>query len=56
VELSLASALHRFEQQRLAEKIASGDEMIDAGDVHLDDTAGTHVHVPDLTIPHLPFG
>ncbi len=56
MQLTRAAALHRFEQQRLAEKFAAGDELIDARDVHLHDAARADIHVAHFAIAHLPFG
>ena len=56
VQLARAAALHRFEQQRLAEKFAAGDELVDARDVHVHDAARAHIQVAHFAIAHLPFG
>ncbi len=56
VQLMAAAALHRFEQQRLAEEFAARDQLIDARDVHLDDAPGADIQMAHFAIAHLPFG
>ena len=56
VQLASAAALHGFEKQRLAEKFAAGDELIDARDVHLHDAARADIQVAHFAIAHLSFG
>ncbi len=56
MQLVAAAALHRFEQKRLAEKFAAGDQLIDARDVHLHDSASADIQVAHFAIAHLPFG
>ena len=56
MQLASAAALHRVEQQRLAEEFAAGDQLVDARDVHLDDAAGADIQVAHFAIAHLPFG
>ena len=53
---AFAAALHRFEQQRLAEELAARDQLVDARDVHLHDAARAHIQVAHFAIAHLPFG
>src|SRR5579864_3757373 len=55
MKLPLAPALHRFEKQRLADKLPARDQRIDARDVHMNDAPRAHVQVAHLAIPHLPF-
>lgn len=40
----------------MTEKFAGQDELIDAGDVHLNDAAGAHIEVADFAIAHLTLG
>ena len=56
MQLMFAAARHRFEQQRLLEKCAARDELVDAGDVHLHDAAGANIQVAYFAVAHLPFG
>ena len=56
MQLTRAAAFHRFEQERLAEEFAAGDELIHARDVHLHDAAGADIQVAHFAIAHLPFG
>jgi len=40
----------------LREKTAVGDSGVDAGQILVDDAAGTDIHVPDFRIAHLIVG
>src|SRR5277367_584549 len=56
MELAGAAALHGFAEQRLALEFAAGDELVNAGDVHVHDAAGADVEMADFAIAHLSFG
>ena len=56
VQLAGAAAFHGFEQQRLAQEFAAGDELVNARDVHVHDAAGADIQVADFAIAHLSFG
>src|SRR5277367_3661913 len=56
MELAGAAAFHGFEEQRLALEFAAGDELVNAGDIHVHDAAGADVEMADFAIAHLSFG
>src|SRR6202007_838278 len=56
MKLPVAAALHRFEKQRLAKKLAARDERVDSRDVHMNDAARSHIQMAHFAIAHLPFG
>jgi len=56
VQIARAAALHGLDEQRLLEKFAVRNHHVDACDVHVDDSPGTHVHVAHFAVAHLPFG
>ena len=43
-------------EQRLALEFAAGDELVNAGDVHVHDAAGADIQMADFAIAHLSFG
>src|SRR6202040_4206517 len=55
-ELTRAAAFHGFEKQRLARKVAVGDELIDSRAVHVNDAACADIQVAHFAIAHLSDG
>ncbi|MNJ81652.1 hypothetical protein D3C77_805620 [compost metagenome] len=51
---STGRLVHRAGEHRVAEELAITNGLGDAGEVLVDDTAGTEVHVADLGVAHLP--
>ena len=47
---------HGGDERGVREKISVPDHQINAGDIHMDDSARTNVEVSDLTVAHLAFG
>ena len=43
-------------EERLALEFATGDELVNAGDVHVHDAAGADIQMADFAIAHLSFG
>jgi len=56
MELPRAAVFHGFEKQRLERKLAGGDELIDSGAVHVNNTTGADIQVADFAIAHLSDG
>src|SRR5690348_4117795 len=56
VQLMGAAALHGFQEQRLAEKLAGGDFCVEARDVHLHDAASSDVEMAYFAVAHLLVG
>ena len=56
MELLGVGALHRAQEQLVAEEFARGDGQVNAGDVHIDDAAGADVEMADFAVAHLPLG
>ena len=58
-EMQLAAAgariLHRFDKNRLREKLAILDHQVDARDLHVNDASGAHIQMADFAIAHLSF-
>src|ERR1700729_2528342 len=56
MELASATAFHGFAEERLVLEFAAGDELVNARDVHVHDSAGADIQMADFTIAHLSFG
>src|SRR4051812_48493329 len=54
--LASARLLHGLDQHRVGEKFAVLDHQVDAGDVHVHNSAGADVEMPNLAVSHLSFG
>ena len=58
MQLSSAGArvLHGVEQHGMREEFAVLDHQVDAGNVHVHDSSGADIQMPDFAVAHLPFG
>ena len=48
--------LHGREQDGILKEVAGSDHLVDARDVHVDDSAGADVQMPDFAVAHLALG
>lgn len=56
VQSALAPVRHGRFEDIVREDVTAGDHIVDARDVHLDDTAGADTEVANLAVAHLAFG
>ena len=48
--------LHRLQQNLMGEERAALDQLVDTGNVHLDNASGADIEMPDFAAAHLPLG
>src|SRR5580704_3769515 len=56
VELFLAAAGHRFNENGVLEKFAVANHQVEAGAIHVNDAPGADIQVADFAVAHLSIG